>query len=148
MVENSPVDENGYQIDLGVGLISRNAKQLVRMGKKAPVIRETRSDATPSGTSRDDSVVESVYIADTRRRNLLRYLSVRSPAAITDVAEQLAAWQYQTEPEEITAARRERVQRRLLDTQIPRLRACGLVDYDETNDTVSLTDCGEAVVTG
>jgi hypothetical protein len=87
-----------------------------------------------------------VYIADAQRREILGYLSGRSSAALTDVAAHLAARQSQTDPEEITSIQRERMQRHLLDTQITRLRACGLITFDETTNTVSLTDCGETVV--
>lgn len=117
------------------------------MTKKVPEIRDPSNDTAPSDASGNSSIVETVSIADPKRRELLRSLSGQSSAKLTDIAAQLAARQAQTDPEEIPSARHKRIQRHLRETQIPRLRACGLVDYDETNDTISLTDCGERIVT-
>jgi hypothetical protein len=116
------------------------------MTEKSPVIRDTRSDMSPPGASGDSPIVESVHIADPQRRDLLRSLNGRSLTSLEDIAAQLVAWRSGTDPEEVSAMRRREVQRRLLETHIPRLRACGLVAYDESTDTVSLTDCGESIV--
>jgi hypothetical protein len=113
---------------------------------KTPVIRDTRSDMSPPGASEGSPTVKSVHIADPQRRDLLRSLNGRSLTSLEDIAAQLVAWRSGTDPEEVSAMRRREVQRRLLETHIPRLRTCGLVDYDETTDMVSLTDCGERIV--
>lgn len=93
-----------------------------------------------------DAVVDSVRIADDRRRDVLRYLAVASPATVDDAAEQIAAWDRKTEPEAVAADQRERVRENLRRNHLPRLRACGLVEYDESDGTVALTDSGETVV--
>lgn len=95
----------------------------------------------------DDFFVKGVRFADPYRRYLLRYLSVRSPATIGEAARQVTAWEHETSPEAVTAAQRERVQRNLRDTHIPCLRTYGLVEYEESDEVLTLTGVGETVVT-
>ena len=93
------------------------------------------------------AVTDSVRIADDRRRDLLRYLATESPATVDEAAEQIAAWDQKEEPESVADDQRERVREDLLRNHLPRLRACGLVEFDETARTVALTESGDAIVT-
>lgn len=94
-----------------------------------------------------DQTADSVHIADDRRRDLLRCLAAESPATVSEAAERLAAWDRKVDPADVADEQRERVREHLLRNHVPRLRACGLVEYDEATETVRLTDCGRRAVT-
>jgi hypothetical protein len=100
-----------------------------------------------SNRRRNDRTADSVHIADDRRRDLLRYLAVGSPATVSEAARQIAAWDRKVAPAEVGDEQRDRVRDHLLRNHVPRLRACGLVTYDEATETLRLTDCGRRAVT-
>ena len=91
-------------------------------------------------------MTDSVRIADDRRRDLLRYLATESPATVGEAAAQIAAWDQKEAPDSVADDRRERVREDLLRNHLPRLRACGLVEYDDADGTVTLADDGEGIV--
>lgn len=96
---------------------------------------------------RNDRSADSVHIADDRRRDLLRYLAVESQASVSEAARQIAAWDRKVDPDEVGDEQRDRVRDHLLRNHVSRLRACGLVKYDEATETLRLTDCGRRAVT-
>ena len=104
------------------------------------------TSSRPNGRG-TESTADSVHIADDRRRDLLRYLAAESPATVSEAAERIAAWDRKVDPDDVADEHRERVRDHLLRNHVPRLRACGLVEYDEATETVTLTDCGRRTVT-
>ena len=121
------------------------------MGQRHP--EESGERRSLSGTSTrpkrraTDWTANSVHIADDRRRDLLRYLAVESPATVSEAAERIAAWDRKVDPDDVADDQRERVREHLLRNHVSRLRACGLVKYDEATETLRLTDCGRRAVT-
>lgn len=79
-----------------------------------------------------------------RRRFALHALKQRDePVELGDLAEQVAAWEYDVAPEELTAQQRKRVYNSLLQTHVPELEETGLVEYDR--GTTELTDRAEEI---
>lgn len=60
------------------------------------------------------------------------------PVKLTDLAEQVAAWENETEPDQITEQERKRVYVSLYQTHIPRLDEVGVVEYDKDSGEIEL----------
>lgn len=80
-------------------------------------------------------------LSSPRRRYVLYYLRDTGEAMkLTDLAEQVAAWENDTEPEDITDKERKRVYVSLYQTHIPRLEEAGIIAYDQDSGTVALAN--------
>ncbi len=80
-------------------------------------------------------------LSNPRRRFVLYYLrEVESPVQLNDLARAIAAWENDTDESELTDQDRKRVYVSLYQTHIPKLTDVGLVEYDQDEGTVSLTD--------
>lgn len=80
-------------------------------------------------------------LSSPRRRYVLYYLrETGEPVALNDLAEQVAAWENETEVEELSDQERKRVYVSLYQTHIPKLDSVGLVDYDQQSGIVALTE--------
>lgn len=80
-------------------------------------------------------------LSSPRRRYTLYYLrTTEGPVKLTDLATQVAAWENDTDPEDITEQERKRVYVSLYQTHVPRLDEAGIVDYDSDSGYVALTD--------
>lgn len=60
--------------------------------------------------------------------------------SLRELAEQIASWENDTSPAEITYQERRRVHNALRQYHLPKLADAGLVDYDPDERTVSLTE--------
>lgn len=61
-------------------------------------------------------------------------------ASVNELAEQIAAWENDVEPEELTQQQQKRVYVSLYQTHIPKLSEAGVIDYDEDEGMVRLTN--------
>jgi hypothetical protein len=76
-----------------------------------------------------------------RRRFALRYLQgTTEPVAMRDLAEQVAAWQYETPVEQLVSKHRQRAYISLYQTHLPKLDKEGLIEYDQSQGLVTRTD--------
>ena len=74
-----------------------------------------------------------------RRRYVLYYCrQADDPPTLSDLAEQIAAWEHEKEPTEITSAERKRVYTSLQQTHLDRLEQADLIKFDD--ETITLTD--------
>jgi DNA-binding transcriptional ArsR family regulator len=81
-----------------------------------------------------------------RRRAVLRYLDGREEVVrMRDVAEQIAAWEYDTTVALLDSDERQRVYISLYQSHLPKLDDAGIVEYDQARGNVRLTECGQAV---
>lgn len=70
-------------------------------------------------------------LSNPRRRYILYYLRTHDgPIKLTDLADEVAAWEYDTDVEELSKQERKRVYVSLYQTHVPKLAEIGLVDYD------------------
>jgi hypothetical protein len=85
-------------------------------------------------------------LSNPRRRYVLYYLRESGPAIeLTDLAEEIAAWENDTVPEDLTEKERKRVYVSLYQTHVPKLEEVGFVEYDSDTGVVSLTDRARVV---
>ena len=78
-------------------------------------------------------------LSSSRRRFVLQYLSQHEgPVPFSELANELAAWENDTDVEEITERQRKRVYVSLYQTHIPKLEEAGVVDYDPDSGEVRL----------
>jgi hypothetical protein len=91
------------------------------------------------GALSQDVVFEMLY--NPRRRQVLAYLFAQDgPVDIDDVIVQVAAWENDTTVDAVSESERRRIYVSLYQTHIPTLDDAGLVEYDEDEETVELTD--------
>jgi len=76
-----------------------------------------------------------------RRRFVLQYLKyAEGPVELGDLATQVAAWEYETTPEDVTSEQRKRVYTTLQQTHLSKMDEAGIVDYDSDRGLISATD--------
>lgn len=86
-----------------------------------------------------DSQVFNI-LSSARRRYVIYYLRKRDEEVpLTELASQVAAWEYETDPDELTDQQEKRVYVSLYQTHLPKLAELGIVDYDRERGVVSLT---------
>jgi len=100
--------------------------------------------STEDGALTQDVVFD--ILSSARRRYVLYLLRTEStPIELTDLAEQVAAWENDTTVEELTKQQRKRVYVSLYQTHVPKLEDAGLVDYDQETGDVQLTETADDV---
>lgn len=93
------------------------------------------------GTTESDLSQDVVFdiLSSPRRRYVLYYLRTSGdPVQLTDLAEEVAAWENNTETPDITEQERKRVYVSLYQTHIPRLAEVGLIEYDDDTGQIAL----------
>jgi hypothetical protein len=76
-----------------------------------------------------------------RRRFVLQYLKRNDEAVeLGELATQVAAWEYETSCENVSAEQRKRVYTTLQQTHLPRLADANIVHYDAEDGVISATD--------
>lgn len=80
-------------------------------------------------------------LSNPRRRYVLYHLrSTGEPVQLTDLAEKIAAWENDVDPDEITDDERKRVYVSLYQTHVPRLAEAGFISYDKQSGMISPAD--------
>lgn len=79
-------------------------------------------------------------LSNRRRRYAIHYLKQHDgPVRFRDLVEQVAAWEHDCPPEEVTRNQRKAVYTALRQTHVPMLRAAGLVRCDGGLDNITLS---------
>lgn len=101
--------------------------------------------ATESNSGGELSQAEAYDIlSNGRRRHTLHYLLSReSGTDIGELAEQIAAWENSEDLEQVTSEERRRVYVSLHQTHLPRMDNAGILEYENSRDTIKLTEKGE-----
>jgi DNA-binding transcriptional ArsR family regulator len=85
-------------------------------------------------------------LSSPRRRMVLYYLRRYGEAStVTELAEEIAALEYDVDVEELSRQQQKRVYVSLYQTHVPKLAEAGVVDYDKDTGEVTLTDRARAV---
>ena len=75
-----------------------------------------------------------------RRRYVLQYLErFDEPVSLSDLATQVAAWEYQTPVEEVSNDQKKRVYTTLQQTHLERMEEAGIVEYDPEENLIRRT---------
>lgn len=97
------------------------------------------SDADTSGEMSPDLVFE--ILSNTRRRMLLYYLRQHDGSAtVRELAEQIAALENDVAVEDLGRQQRKRVYVSLYQTHVPKLEEAGIIEYDDAEGEVRLTN--------
>lgn len=95
--------------------------------------------SSSEGNLSQDTVFD--ILSNSRRRYVLYYLRQQPRTVqLTTLAEQVAAWENETDVESLSEQERKRVYVSLYQTHIPKLADTGLVRYDKEAGTVVLAD--------
>lgn len=96
-----------------------------------------------NNSSDQDTLSQDVVfdlLSSSRRRFVLYYLRTETESVkLTDLSDEVAAWEYETPIEELTEQERKRAYVSLYQTHVPKLVEAGLVDHAD-DGTVQLTD--------
>ncbi|MEF8801097.1 MAG: hypothetical protein V5A56_08695 [Halolamina sp.] len=85
-------------------------------------------------------------LSNVRRRHALHYLlSHKDGTNIGELSRQLAAWENGESLEQVTADERRRVYVSLHQTHLPRMDEAGILHYENSRDTIELTERGESL---
>ncbi|QFU84937.1 DUF7344 domain-containing protein [Natronorubrum aibiense] len=77
--------------------------------------------------------------SNARRRRTVQYLKQRGGVAdLAPLVEQVAAWENETDPDEVTRTQRRRVYISLYQTHLPMLEEHGIVDWDPDDHAIEL----------
>lgn len=80
-------------------------------------------------------------LSSPRRRYVLYHLrSLDEAIELTNLAEQVAAWENDTQAEKITEQERKRVYVSLYQTHVPRLDEAGIIEYDTESGLITLAE--------
>jgi len=87
-------------------------------------------------------------LSNSRRRYVLYYLrETGEPVELSELAEEIAAWENNTPRAELTKQERKRVYVSLYQTHIQKLSEVGIVNYDSDTGIVSLGDEADQIGT-
>lgn len=107
---------------------------------------ELSSGVASSGSEDDaDSSLSRDLVFDVlknrRRRYALHYLKQQEDSVqLSDLAEQVAAWENNTTVDAISAAERKRVYTALYQSHLPKLDDVGIIQYNQNRGIVELSD--------
>ncbi|WP_433625749.1 DUF7344 domain-containing protein [Halomicrococcus sp. NG-SE-24] len=98
---------------------------------------------------RDDPLSRDMVfdvLKNQRRRYALHYLKqIDGTVQLSDLAEQVAAWENDTAVDTISAAERKRVYTALYQSHLPKLDDAGIVDYNQNRGIVELSTAAEQI---
>lgn len=109
---------------------------------------ESRSGlSAPSDQVGSSLTLDEVFelLDNRRRRYALHYLNrvgVDESVDVADLSAQIAAWERDTDPDEMTYADRKNVHTSLCQFHIPKMETYGIVEYDAEGRTIRLTEAG------
>lgn len=85
-------------------------------------------------------------LSNDRRRHALHYLlSHDEGTEIGELSRQIAAWENGEAVDQVTAEERRRVYVSLHQTHLPRMDEAGILSYENSRDTIELTERGESL---
>jgi DNA-binding transcriptional ArsR family regulator len=95
-----------------------------------------------SETERSQLSQDEVYhlLSNPRRRFIISYLRDHESVGLQDLASEVAAWENDTSPEQLTDQQKKRVYVSLYQTHIPKLEDAGIITYDSEASRIHLRD--------
>ncbi|ARS91804.1 DUF7344 domain-containing protein [Natrarchaeobaculum aegyptiacum] len=97
-----------------------------------------------SDSDEDDGLSKDVIfelLKNRRRREVLSYLlEADETVTLGELAEQIAAWENDTDVNALSSDQRKRVYVALYQTHLPKMDDAGIVEYDQDRGLISLAD--------
>ena len=102
------------------------------------------SVGTPESDTLDPDDVFHL-LQNQRRRYALRYLAAAESETVrmSDLAEQVAAWENDTDPRSLSSQQRQRVYIPLYQNHLPKLAKHGVIDYQQNRGIVTRLDAAD-----
>lgn len=101
-------------------------------------IRSVTDDGDRERLSKD---VIFELLKNRRRREVLQYLlEADETVTLGELAEQIAAWENDTEITALSSDQRKRVYVALYQTHLPKMDDAGIIDYDQDRGLITLSD--------
>jgi DNA-binding transcriptional ArsR family regulator len=82
-------------------------------------------------------------LSHTQRRHILSYVQEEGPTSQNEVARQLAAWKYDSLPDEVADKAVERMKIDLHHKHLPQLKDARLIEYDERSEKLLVRNLPE-----
>lgn len=108
------------------------------------LLGDSRSDGEPdaqrrtaAGETELDRDRVFALLKNPRRRAVLLHLREASATTLSDLADQIAAEENDTTPEQLSSSERKRVYISLYQNHLPKLAEFGAIDYDQSRGDVS-----------
>ncbi|MFC7231348.1 ArsR family transcriptional regulator [Saliphagus sp. GCM10025308] len=109
---------------------------------------EEITSVTANGT--DETLSKDVIfelLKNRRRREVLAYLlEAEETVTLGELAEQIAAWENDTDVNALSSDQRKRVYVALYQTHLPKMDDAGIVDYDQDRGLITLADNADLLV--
>lgn len=106
---------------------------------------QTTEEASPASIPLDQVFG---ILKNQRRRHVLQYLyGVEEPVSLSEVAEQIAAWENDKEVRQITSSERKRVYVGLYQCHLPKMDGVDVVSFNKPRGLIELGENAEAVYT-
>ncbi|MDS0258313.1 hypothetical protein NDI56_02680 [Haloarcula sp. S1CR25-12] len=100
--------------------------------------QQLRRETTGEGLSNEEIFD---VLQNERRRHVLQYLRQHGgPVALGDLADHVAAAEYDCPTDAVTSAQRKRVYTTLQQSHLPQMDEVGIVDYDSDEGVIGTTD--------
>ncbi|QLG48574.1 DUF7344 domain-containing protein [Natrinema halophilum] len=100
--------------------------------------------ASVADTDEDERLSKDVIfelLKNRRRREVLAYLlDADETVTLGELAEQIAAWENDTEVNALSSDQRKRVYVALYQTHLPKMDDAGIVEYDQDRGLITLSD--------
>ncbi|THE64854.1 ArsR family transcriptional regulator [Salinadaptatus halalkaliphilus] len=102
-------------------------------------IASSVSNSEDDGGLSKDVIFE--LLKNRRRREVLAYLlEAEDTVTLGELAEQIAAWENDTDVNALSSDQRKRVYVALYQTHLPKMDDAGIVEYDQDRGLISLSD--------
>lgn len=117
-----------------------DAGETPAVGEVDPFLPEFNLQDRPR---RDEVDMDQIFgvLRNSRRRYALKYLSMeREVITMSDLAEQVAAWECNKEVEQLSSKERKRVYVSLYQSHLPKMADASAIEYDQDRGTI---ECGD-----
>lgn len=102
---------------------------------------EIRSVTEENDVERLSKDIIFELLKNRRRREVLSYLlETEETVTLGELAEQIAAWENDTEINALSSDQRKRVYVALYQTHLPKMDDAGIIDYDQDRGLITLSD--------
>lgn len=124
----------------GAPAVEDDASETPAVGEVDPFLPEFNLQDRPR---RDEVDMDQIFgvLRNSRRRYALKYLSMeRDVITMSDLAEQVAAWECNKEVDQLSSKERKRVYVSLYQSHLPKMADASAIEYDQDRGTI---ECGE-----
>jgi hypothetical protein len=102
--------------------------------------RQSRDDSTDDTGEFSQEVVFEMFSNGRRRYVVHRLLDSDDSVELRDLSREVAAWENDKRPDDVTSQERRRAYNALQQAHLPKMDEAGLVEYDASRGTIAAAD--------